>query len=51
MEEWLIIQNLFRGLNQQAKDHVDAAVGGSCDTLGVCTVELQLFYASSTYFA
>jgi hypothetical protein len=26
-------------------------VGGSCDTLGVCTVELQLFYASSTYFA
>ena len=29
MEEWLIIQNFFHGLNQQAKDHVDAAVGGS----------------------
>ena len=29
MEEWLIIQNFFHGLNQQAKDQVDAAVGGS----------------------
>ena len=29
MEEWLIIQNFFHGLNQQAKDQVDATVGGS----------------------
>ena len=29
MEEWLIIQNFFHGLNQQAKDHVDATAGGS----------------------
>ena len=29
MEEWLIIQNFFHGLNQQAKDHVDAAADGS----------------------
>jgi hypothetical protein len=28
MEEWLIIQNFFHGLNQQAKDHIDAAAGG-----------------------
>ena len=29
MEEWLIIQNFFHGLNQQAKDHIDATAGGS----------------------
>src|SRR6185312_1649651 len=28
IEEWLIIQNFFHGLNQQAKDQVDATVGG-----------------------
>ena len=35
MEEWLIIQNFFHGLNQQAKDHVDAAAGGSFLSLDV----------------
>ena len=35
MEEWLIIQNFFHGLNQQAKDHVDAAADGSFLSLDV----------------
>ena len=35
MEEWLIIQNFFHGLNQQTKDHVDAAAGGSFLSLDV----------------
>ena len=35
MEEWLIIQNFFHGLNQQAQDHVDAAAGGSFLSLDV----------------
>ena len=35
MEERLIIQNFFHGLNQQAKDHVDAAAGGSFLSLDV----------------
>ena len=35
MEEWLIIQNFFHGLNQQAKDHVDIAAGGSFPSLNV----------------
>ena len=35
MEEWLIIQNFFHGLNQQAQDHVNVAVGGSFLSLDV----------------
>ena len=35
MEEWLIIHNFFHDLNQQAKDHVDAAAGGSFLSLDV----------------
>ena len=35
MEEWLIIQNFFHGLNQQAQDHIDAATGGSFLSLDV----------------
>src|SRR6185437_12197746 len=35
MEEWLIIQNFFHGLNQQAKDRIDAAAGGSFLSLDV----------------
>ena len=38
MEEWLIIQNFFHGLNQQAKDHVDAAAGGSFLSLSLDVV-------------
>ena len=29
MEEWLIIQNFFHGLNQRSQDHMDAAAGGA----------------------
>ena len=35
IEEWLIIQNFFHGLNQQAQDHVDVAAGGSFLSLDV----------------
>jgi hypothetical protein len=35
IEEWLIIQNFFHGLNQQAQDHIDAAAGGSFLSLNV----------------
>jgi len=35
IEGWLIIQNFFHGLNQQAQDHVDAAAGGSFLSLNV----------------
>ena len=42
MEEWLIIQNFFHGLNQQAKDHVDAAVGGSFLSLDVAGVKMLI---------
>ena len=34
-KEWLIIQNFFHGLNQQAKDHIDASAGGSFLSLDV----------------
>ena len=29
MEEWLIIQNFFHGLNQRSEDHMDVAAGGA----------------------
>ncbi|WVZ76166.1 hypothetical protein U9M48_024163, partial [Paspalum notatum var. saurae] len=29
MEEWLIIQSFFHGLNRTAQEHLDAAAGGS----------------------
>ena len=32
MEEWLIIQNFFQGLNQRSQDHMDAAAGGAFET-------------------
>ena len=35
MEEWLIIQNFFHDLNQQAQDHIDAAASGSFLSLDV----------------
>ena len=42
MEEWLIIQNFFHGLNQQAKDHVDAAAGGSFLSLDVAGAKMLI---------
>jgi len=35
MEEWLIIQNFFHGLNQRSQDHMDAAAGGAIHSLDV----------------
>ena len=35
MEEWLIIQNFFHGLNQRSRDHMDAAAGGAFLSLDV----------------
>ena len=35
MEEWLIIQNFFHGLNQRSQDHTDAAAGGAFLSLDV----------------
>ena len=35
MEEWLIIQNFFHGLNQRSQDHVDAAARGAFLSLDV----------------
>ena len=35
MEEWLIIQNFFHGLNQRSQDHMDAAAGGAFFSLDV----------------
>ena len=35
MEEWLIIQNFFHGLNQRSQDHMDAVAGGAFLSLDV----------------
>ena len=35
MEEWLIIQSFFNGLNTPAQNHIDAASGGFFLSLGV----------------
>ena len=35
MEEWLIIQKFFHGLNQRSQDHMDAAAGGAFLSLDV----------------
>ncbi|KAJ1289096.1 hypothetical protein BS78_02G138900 [Paspalum vaginatum] len=35
MEQWLIIQNFFHGLNRAAQEHLDAAAGGSFLSLSV----------------
>ena len=38
----MIIQNFFHGLNQQAKDHVDAAAGGSFLSLDVAGAKMLI---------
>ena len=35
MEEWLIIQSFFNGLNMLTQNHIDAASGGSFLSLSV----------------
>ena len=29
MEDWLVLQNFYKGLTAMSKGHVDAAVGGA----------------------
>ena len=47
MEECLIIQNFFHGLNQQAKDHMDAAAGGSFLSLDVAGAKTLIYKIAS----
>jgi hypothetical protein len=47
MEEWLIIQNFFHGLNQRAQDHIDAAVGGAFLSLDVARAKALIDKISS----
>ena len=42
IEEWLIIQNFFHGLNQQAQDHIDAAAGRSFLSLDVARANMPI---------
>ena len=35
MEEWMIIQNFFHGLNERSQEHVDATAGGAFLSLDV----------------
>ena len=39
MEEWLIIQSFFNGLNTPAQNHIDAASGGSFLLLNVAAAK------------
>ena len=42
MEEWLIIQNFFHGLNQRSQDHMDAAAGGAFLSLDVAGAKVLI---------
>ena len=42
IEEWLIIQKFFHGLNQQAQDHVDATAGGSFLSLDIARAKMLI---------
>jgi hypothetical protein len=35
MEEWFIIQNFYHGLIRTAREHIDAATGGSFFALSI----------------
>jgi hypothetical protein len=35
MEEWFIIQSFYHGSIRSAREHIDAAAGGSCFTLSI----------------
>jgi hypothetical protein len=35
MEEWFIIQRFYRGLIRSAREHIDAAAGGSFFALSI----------------
>ena len=42
MEEWLIIQNFFHGLNQRSQDRLDAAAGGAFLSLDVAGAKVLI---------
>ena len=42
MEEWLIIQNFFHGLNQRSRDLMDAAAGGAFLSLDVAGAKVLI---------
>jgi len=42
MEEWLIIQNFFHGLNQRSQDHMEAAAGGAFLSLDVARAKVLI---------
>ena len=42
MEEWLIIQNFFHGLNQRSQDHMDTAAGGAFLFLNVAVAKVLI---------
>ena len=42
MEEWLIIQNFFHGLNQRLQDHMDAIAGGAFLSLDVAGAKVLI---------
>ena len=42
MEEWLIIQNFFHGLNQRSQDHMDAVAGGAFHSLNVAGAKVLI---------
>jgi hypothetical protein len=42
MEEWLIIQSFFNGLNTPAQNHIDVASGGSFLSLSVPEAKAQV---------
>jgi len=35
MEEWFIIQSFYHGLTRSAREHIDAATGGSFFALSI----------------
>ena len=47
MEEWLIIQIFFNGLNTPAQNHIDAALGGSFLLLSIVAAKALVEKISS----
>ena len=47
MEEWLIIQNFFHGLNQRSQDRLDAAAGGAFLSLDVVGARMLIDMVAS----
>ena len=39
MDDWLLIQNFYNGLNPSARDHIDIAAGGAFLSLTIARVK------------